>query len=484
MHMRTVILFQRSIFILTLLCIALFPVFSLPFLFFTALLVVLTWTFSILKTGNLDISASKPVIKLGLFTAICFLSFLFSPSHTLTIVYTPYGPIFWLSVLLLLLVTPPLIIKQSQKMQSWPIPLILTGIYIIFFLSRYAPFFLSQNLPIPLGLHFLRSTWDTPLHFLFGIGPERFLEYFTRFRPVSMNTSPIWSKQCTENASLMLHIGSSYGVLGIITYSLFLLQILISWKKPLQKIQAILLILFSLFAPPTSILPMLTIVSCVLSTDTRHLLHFQLKKWARWLLAGSLVIALSLSAWGLFRWQYGVWLVRQAMSEGKKGNGSTMYLLLKKTLQTNPNNPQYHTALSQAGLLLIQGIISNAPLKNNKLIFSNENKTLIQTLATRSIQEAKTAISLSPDDVRTWTNLTSIYHGLIGLVKDSDTWEETSYETIFILDPTNPIHHVSLGNLYMMMGKDMEVKAEFQKALTLKPDYTDAWRGLEAISKP
>ncbi|KKS89919.1 MAG: hypothetical protein UV63_C0010G0009 [Microgenomates group bacterium GW2011_GWC1_43_11] len=349
-------------------------------------------------------------------------------------------------------------------------------------LWNYIPRASSQILPLTLGVRLILSSWDTIPHALFGQGSEKFLEVFTLFRPTSVNMTPIWNIGFTANASLLLHIGSTFGILGLICFVVFLFQLWKEWANhPVTSLQAILYIILSLLVPPTFILVYILILF-ILSSDSQREIRVTTKGLGRFLIAFFLSSITLLGIFGLFRWYKGERLLFQSLESAQDGNGSQTFILQEEAVKTNPMNPSFHMSVSQTALLLAENLVQNAPRDDNgKPKLSDEDKTLLTNLVNRSIQEAKLGITLSPGNVHTWVSLARVYQGLVGIAKDSDTWAIASYQKAFVLDPTNPVLHLDLGGLYMSLGRQEDAGKEFILAVTLKPNYVDGFYNLANV---
>jgi len=57
------------------------------------------------------------------------------------------------------------------------------------------------------------------------------------------------------------------------------------------------------------------------------------------------------------------------------------------------------------------------------------------------------------------------------------------YKIAIGLDPKEANPHVGLGNVYRNQGKLEEAKKEYEEALRLKPDLTEAKENLEKLKR-
>jgi cytochrome c-type biogenesis protein CcmH/NrfG len=294
--------------------------------------------------------------------------------------------------------------------------------------------------------------------------------------------SPLWHIGFHTNASLLLHIGTTMGILGIFSLFLFCILLLKDWSKhPLPLLQAGGVIFISFLAPPTLTL-VLILIPLIIATDTHNLREIKLSGAKRYGIAGGILLFILLSSYGLLRWYTGESLLYQASASAKIGNGTGTFLLLEKAMKTNPTNPVFHSALSETSLLLAQTLVHNAPMGNDgKPILMNDDKVLLKNLSERSVQEAKLAIADAPSNVDMWVNLAQVYQGLIGITADAEVWAVAAYEKAMTLDPVNPILPLHLGGLYMTINQFEHAEDAYRRATILKPNFRDAWYNLSQV---
>ena len=77
-----------------------------------------------------------------------------------------------------------------------------------------------------------------------------------------------------------------------------------------------------------------------------------------------------------------------------------------------------------------------------------------------------------------WNNLSSIYRSLIGFGQNADQFSVLTNQQAIALDPNNPQQYINLGGIYYQLGQWEEAQRNFQVAITLKPDYANAYYNL------
>jgi tetratricopeptide (TPR) repeat protein len=153
---------------------------------------------------------------------------------------------------------------------------------------------------------------------------------------------------------------------------------------------------------------------------------------------------------------------------------------LGKAVRLNPNVDVYITELSQSYLSKALALAGNKNL-------SDTDKKNVQLLINNSINAAKVATDVSPNNVSNWSIRGFIYQSLIGLVPGAEDWSINSYDKASLLEPANPYYPTQEGitlikkSMALPAGQDSsknqildQAKDKFDSAVKLKPDYSPA----------
>jgi len=400
--------------------------------------------------------------------------------------FTPLGsPVALISYLVISIPISITIAKHALEEKNEPLSALFAvsiittvlGIGITFW--NYLGIATSQTLPLATGAQLLFTSWKSIPNLFFGIGIEKFFEFYTLHRQQTVNLSPIWNIGFMSNASFVLHIAITMGAVGLVGLSIFFFFLYDEWSKYLvTKIQMLIILLLALFAPPTLILVILTTLF-ILSLDPKDTRHIELPHVTRFSIAVITCILIGIAGYALMRWHTGERLMFASLQSAKTNNGSQAFILNEQAIKINPMNPSYHSILSQTATLLTESLVWAAPLdEEGKPKLTDEDTTLLTNLVGKSIQEAKLAITLSPTNVQSWLTLAKAYQGVLGIAKESDVWAIASYQKAITLDPTNPVIHLNLGGLYMSLKREEDAAKEFITALSLKPNYIDGYYNL------
>ncbi len=167
-----------------------------------------------------------------------------------------------------------------------------------------------------------------------------------------------------------------------------------------------------------------------------------------------------------------------AISAGQLDNGLNN---LEKAVNLNPKADIYLIQLSQAYLLKLSSVFNDQSL-------SDEDKTQIaQMLINNSINAAKMATDVNPNNASDWSARGYVYQSLIGIVPEAEDWALKSYDSAIVLDPINPYHLTEQAKVYMQKAlivdkndankknEDLDnAKKQLDNAIELKSDYAPA----------
>jgi len=156
---------------------------------------------------------------------------------------------------------------------------------------------------------------------------------------------------------------------------------------------------------------------------------------------------------------------------------------------TNSSSDLYFRQLSQAYLAKLQD-----ELQNSTGTPSDEETKKIQTLVANSINAAKIATDLNPNNANNWSVRGYVYQSLFGVISDAGTWAEKSYDEALKLSPNDPYLSAQKGNVFLAMAlsqpqAEAQQKSQFlsqaqeqlEKAVNLNPNYSNALYSLGLV---
>jgi hypothetical protein len=342
-------------------------------------------------------------------------------------------------------------------------------------LWRYIPSIPATLLPLSVGWGILWESWKQPIHAMLGVGADQFTSAYTLGKQLSINTTDLWNSSFITNASLLLHIGTVNGFLGMMSLLFFAIT-LFREKIPIieLRIALFLAIMFISLLPPS--LPLVILVALfgilISSEKETHVYRFTIPGVV---CTGILCIGLVIgSSFFWYRYTKGELLFYQAtVAKNQENNGTKAYNLMIYAMRQNPFASRYHATFAQLNLAMA-GTISGS---------SKEDQELISTLLSQAIREGKTATILAPANVYMWENLATIYENLIGVATDAPSWTIAAYQKAITLDPVNPVLRLDLGSVYVGMKDYDSALKEFMTAVTIKPNYANAYYNLAHVLK-
>jgi Flp pilus assembly protein TadD len=140
-----------------------------------------------------------------------------------------------------------------------------------------------------------------------------------------------------------------------------------------------------------------------------------------------------------------------------------------------PNRDGYFRIRSQISLSIANNLAASIPQGQQP---TAEQQQLIYQLIQQSINDARTAVAVSPQNAINWQNLASVYRALIGFGQNADQFALLANQQSIALDPNNPQQYISYGGIYYQLGQWDNAIRQFQLAATLKPDFANAFYNL------
>lgn len=361
--------------------------------------------------------------------------------------------------------------------------------------------------------------------FFFGSGFGTYSIDFTKFKLASFNLNQdLWSLTFLRSSSFILELLATTGVLGLGSfifllvkiiksvkikkafadnpiYLALILTIIISFVLPFSFVMQTLLIIFiALFAAieglknedkffdielrfsafKHSILPFSSMPISPFS-PVGEVLHRQTKTESE--LTKFLPVTFFL-IFVIFTVFIGFFVVRFVASDvifqnslvaASANNGIQTYNDQVNAIKIFPYRDSYHRIYSQTNLALASSLSAQQPKDASP---SAQVQQTILTLTQQAITSARNAVGFAPQNVANWQNLASIYRSLIGFGKDAENFAIATSQQAIMLDPNNPQQYLNLGGLYYQLGQYENAQRQFSIAVSLKPDFANAYYNL------
>lgn len=332
---------------------------------------------------------------------------------------------------------------------------------------------------------------------VFGLGPNRFGQAWSMYKPASINNSQFWDISFESGFGLFPTLFSTVGGLGILAWIIFFVLFLligvksvfsglksgVNWEMMAFFVLSLYLYVSLFFYFPGSVIFLLSLaftgvfIGLAASNSGKEIsMSFLDDHRKSFFSILALVVILASSFVGAFKYierfasitYFGESLKAEtiALSESYIGRALSLH-----------SNDLYLRTYSQIYLVKL-GSIAN---KGAEL--SEEDKASLQASFDQAINGAQMAVVYNPSNYLNLQSLGSVYQavGSIG-VEDAYTRAFEAYQSASTLNPLSPGLKLSMGNVMLLDGKKQEAKDYANQALTLKPDYIDALITLSQIA--
>ncbi|MFA4937175.1 MAG: tetratricopeptide repeat protein [Patescibacteria group bacterium] len=427
----------------------------------------------------------------------------------------------WLALVVGLVVWLVLIfIKNEQVGFKWTmLPSLLLLLAVIAW-PLSIPALTQVQTPVEINLS-ANASWKIAMQNVkanpvLGTGPETFIFGFSKYKPESFNDSNFWAFRFDKAGSDFAQVLSTTGFLGFLVYlAIFIFTLGFIWKILKDKNSAdwylkaavsasFLVVLISqifYFTNTVSAVSFWLILALllVLSEPKEKTISLTSSPRAAFIFSFGLALVV-LVALGVF---YGVgrfWMADVAYAKARVEardintlNQATLHL--QEAVNLNPWRDIYHISFAQV-LLAQANIVANSQPADTEQGKQQQLNNLRNYVAL-SINQARLATDLGPENVANWEALGSIYRGTVLFAKDSENWVIDSFSQAIKREPSNPALYTELGKAYLLSAsrKMQEAKqngaqkdqleteandqitlalAQFDQAIKLKDTYTPA----------
>lgn len=323
---------------------------------------------------------------------------------------------------------------------------------------------------------------------LFGTGPGTYIADFTRFKPASFNQSELWNLRFLNSSSFLLEILATLGILGFASFLFIIYKTVRNFPGTQDPVAlglfagAGVLFLVSLFFPltfPTLALLFILLTLYILKSRRMEeitLTMIALPKNVSTNLLPGIIFGIFLLVSSISFYFGGTYVIsdirfQQAIVAARQNRGTETYNLQREAISIFPHRDDYYRTFSQTSLLLANSLATREGL-------TDQDKQTLIGLVRQSIASARTAATLSPGNVLNWENLASIYRSLIGFGDGADQYALASAQQAIRLDPSNPQLYVFVGGIFYQQKVWDQAITQFQTAISLKPDFANAYYNL------
>ncbi len=351
--------------------------------------------------------------------------------------------------------------------------------------------------------------------FLFGSGYGMFSNVFTKFHLASFNALPSWNLTFSYSSSYALELIATTGILGFLTYLFIIVKFIRSHGgmivRPLFLAVAATLVLsfiipfsFSLVALLFMLLA-LYVLNLKISSRTKQvdevvislvtkggiiefndvntrkgdmLLPFVLTIVSTALVVYSLFFLISREGFGprgLYHFVASDLLFARSLQPEALNSGQLTYDLQIQAIQTYPYRSDYYRIFSQINLALATNLVNS---QADAPTVSEEVQVAIIQQLQQAINASRQAVIFAPESSLNWRSLGQVYRNLIGVGQDAEQFAIASYNQAIALEPNNPALRIELGGIYYQLQEFDLAQSQFQVAVSLKNDYSNAYYNL------
>ncbi|MCC7160222.1 hypothetical protein IT399_00615 [Candidatus Nomurabacteria bacterium] len=397
--------------------------------------------------------------------------------------------------------------EEEREKKNFPmVSFIVVMVSLLFFMS--GPFISSY---IPERLQILNtevspsigSTFSVTKGVLskdpvFGVGPNRFGEMWSMYKPMALNGTQFWDVSFDSGSGLIPTLMSTTGILAIIAWiTFFILFLFIGLKSVFSSIKngenweivalfvlSLYLFIASFFYSVGVVILLLSLafagmfVGLVASNTGKELsISFLNDHRKSFFSILTLIVVLVFSVGVSFRYIerfVSVTYFQKAVLSETEGGAENF---INKALSLYSND-LYLRTYAQVYLIKLN------TLANKGSELTEAEKADLQTNLNQAVNGSKLAVSYDPLNYLNSQLLGSLYQtvGVLG-VKDAYSNALLAYQEASRLNPLNPRLKLAMASVSFADKKIKEAKDYAKEALSLKGDYIDALITLSQIAK-
>ncbi len=324
------------------------------------------------------------------------------------------------------------------------------------------------SLPLPVEVmpsysaswHVVRQTLSDPqISSLFGSGPGTFVFDFSRFKDAALNQTDFWNVRFDRAASASLTLLATYGLVGLTLLFVFTLLLLFAlWKRHrathtdvdpwiAASVGSFLALLFAmdLYTGNMTLTFLFYALTGMLLghiTTKVRLVSFGQTKKARTVVHGSLGLTAIVTVTFVFvaaqRLGAEIALAQAVRADNHGANAEVVTQALDRAAQWNTWSDVYRRHLAESLLAQVKQ--------------QSESKQKSDLIAA-SVEAARQATDLSPRNVANWEVQGAVYEGIADFVDGADAFAILAYKQAHALEPTSPVHLVSLARADVAVAK-------------------------------
>ena len=411
----------------------------------------------------------------------------FMPPYMQNLSFTPTGS--YLTTLVLILASLILalsLIKTVKNKTPLLLLLVANSISVVAIISLMIPggalnpTFLPLTASWSIALDALKSMRSL----LFGIGLSNYSLLFTSVKPLSLNSTSLWNTLPSTGSSELLTLLPTGGIILTLSFLYFFYRTLVnSLSTPYLGLAFLIFLSFLLLPVNLPIYLLLFLLYAVTSPTNSNTIPLSVSTR---ILTTMILVSMGFAiAYPTTKSYLSEFFMRRAQLGLEAGDSQKVYQNHLKAIRFSPKTTNYHLSFADVNFRLASAL-------SQKENLSDTDRSTITSLIQQSIQSGKAAITLRPNDSRTWLTVAKIYQNLINVAEGSDKFAIESYNRAINLDRANPSLRVDYAGLLSQLAssqKEATLSAsyrsraisELQTAIQLKNDYANAYYNLAKI---
>lgn len=365
------------------------------------------------------------------------------------------------------------LIKKLKSGEAYIKEAVLAGVFILVMMLSMFKMFKAGWVALDGVSAWVIATETFKLSPIMGAGPGNFIQAFNMFRPASYNATKYWTNAFGTSSSVILTAWTELGIVGLIIILILAWNVLVR-KKNFDWVRIVLVGVVVMFTPITLVGLMLLVwllaqkLAEIKSAGVVVRVGEKGFNGAPWLL-GALIVGGSLYAgYGMSRIMLGDVYMRQALVAAGKNDGGSTYNLQIKSIGMNAGNAEYRRMYSQTNLALATALLSTEKP-------TDDDKQKASVLIQQAVREGKAAVSLDSQNSIYWSNLATIYRGIVGAVEGAADYSYQAYTQAVALDSVNPTLRLDLGGLLFAAQRYEEADRAFEEVVKNKQDFANGW---------
>lgn len=341
------------------------------------------------------------------------------------------------------------------------------------------------------------ASWQK--NFAFGIGPNRFAQFWSSHKPLEINQTQFWNTDFNGGSGFITTVAITTGLLGFLSLLAFIVLYLMSGVKAIFAqvnssssrylatasflVSLYFWVILFLYTPSITVLALAFIFTGLFTATlvpqgiiSLWKINIFSNPRTNFLSVLSIVVLLVMSiAGGYFVWERAVAATvfeRGVAKYQNTGNIAEVKTSTSKAINM-VSSDVYWRGLTEIYLLDLGRVLSSVSGQNQ---ITDSVKAEAQSLIAGSIESAKKAVELDNASFQNWFALGRVYEVLASSgIEGSTDNARNAYTEASLRSPNNPSVPLALARLDALAGNVAGARTNIEKALGLKNNYTDAY---------